>query len=88
MQLTKAYAEKFIALNDEDARLLAVKAIDLASRRVELKKKYFKKFSQRMEPIVVLTFFQLEHRLDLIIDLKVASELPAILVKTSRTSGQ
>ena len=47
-----------------------MKAIDLASRRVELKKKYFKKFSQRMEPIVVLTFFQLEHRLDLIIDLK------------------
>jgi hypothetical protein len=33
--------------------------------------------------LTVAKFLQLEHRLDLLVDLKIASELPALLIKAT-----
>jgi len=87
VQLIKSYADKFMTLNDADAKDMANKSFDLESRRVSLHKQYFKEFNKQMPATTVAKFFQLEHRLDLLIDLKLASELPALLVKPS-TTGQ
>jgi hypothetical protein len=81
IQLIKSYAEKFTNLSDGEARAMAEKSFDLDGRRVELKKKYFNEFTKHLPATTVAKFFQLEHRLDLLIGLKVASELPSLLVK-------
>jgi hypothetical protein len=86
VKLIKSYADKFMTMTDADAKDLSSKAFDFESRRVDLKKKYFKEFNQKMPATTVAKFFQLEHRLDLLIDLKLASELPSLLVKPASTT--
>jgi hypothetical protein len=81
IQLIKSYAEKFNTLTDAEAKTMAEKSFDLDARRVELKKKYFNEFTKQLPATTAAKFFQLEHRLDLLIGLKVASELPSLLVK-------
>ena len=81
VQLIKTYADKFSTITDADAKDLAEKSFTFESRRTDLKKKYFKEFNKQLPATTVAKFFQLEHRLDLLIDLKIASELPALLIK-------
>jgi hypothetical protein len=87
--LIKSYADKYTSMTDVDAKAMAEKAFDFESQRVDLKKKYFKEFNKQMPATTVARFFQLEHRLDLLMDLKLASELPPMLSKTgSGDTGQ
>lgn len=83
VQLIKAYADKFNTMTDADAKTLAEKQFAFESQRIDLRKKYFNEFNKQLPATTVAKFFQLEHRLDLLVDLKIASELPALLVKPS-----
>jgi hypothetical protein len=74
----KEYAEKYSALSDGDAKAMAERMLDCESRLTELKKTYFKKFDKVLPAFTVAKFFQLEHRLDLLVDMKVESSLPPI----------
>lgn len=88
IRLIKSYAEQFAALTDSEAKVMAQKALDLEGRRVELRKKYFAQFNQVLPGLTVAKFFQLEYRLDLLVNLRLASELPALLVRpTAETSN-
>jgi len=87
MQLVKSYADHWTTLTDAEARDLVQKSLALESRRADLKTKYFDGFSQVLPGLTVAKFFQLEHRLDLLVDLKVASELPSLLVRSAATPG-
>lgn len=82
VDLIKAYANKYDTMTDADAKSMSEKAFDLESRRVELRKKYFKEFSSKIPATVVARYFQLEHRLDLLVDLELASELPPLQKKS------
>ncbi len=84
VQLIKSYAEKYDSLTNADAKAMSEKAFDLESRRAQLRKKYFKEFNSKLPATTVARFFQLEHRLDLLVDLQLASELPPL----QRTSAQ
>ena len=86
VKLIKEYAEKFITMTDADAKSMAERMFDYESRRIDLKKKYFKEFNKVLPALTVVKFFQLEHRLDLLVDLKVAADLPSLLVRPN--SGQ
>jgi hypothetical protein len=86
--LAKQYSEKFGSIHNEDATSLTLKALDLQSRRVALKKKYFSKFSKATTPLTAAKFFQLENRLELLLNLKIASELPALLVQRSPATAE
>jgi hypothetical protein len=77
----KIYSDKWATLNDAEARELAEKSLDLESRMAELRKKYFVNFIKVLPGVVVAKFFQVEYRLDLLVDLKIASELPALLAR-------
>ena len=81
VELIKSYAQKYTTLTDADAKQLAEQSFDLEQRRVDLKKKYFKEFNKQLPGTTVAKFFQLEHRLDLLIDVAIASQLPALLAK-------
>jgi len=83
VELIKTYADRFNTMTDADAKELAEKQFSFESQRTDLRRKYFREFNRELPATTVAKFFQLEHRLDLLIDLKIASELPALLVRPS-----
>jgi hypothetical protein len=74
----KEYSEKYPNLTDADAKAMAERMLDCERRLADLKKAYFKKFNEVLPAITVTTFFQLEHRIDLMMDMKVESSLPPL----------
>ena len=69
-------------MTDTDAKAMIDQSIDFESRRTDLKKKYAKEFQNAgLSSLTVAKFLQLEHRLDLIVDIHIASALPALLIK-------
>jgi hypothetical protein len=76
--LIKEYATSYTSLTDEQAQSLTQKALDYQEDRVDLEKKYFKEFSKVLSGVTVAKFFQLEHRLNLLVDLELAAHLPAV----------
>jgi len=52
--------------------------LDYESRIAVLKKKYFNKFNKVLPAFTVTKFFQLDHRIDLMIDMKVEASLPLL----------
>jgi hypothetical protein len=81
VRVIQEYADKYASLGDADVKAMAETMFDYNARLVKLKKKYFKEFNKVLPPLTVVKFFQLEHRLDLLVDLKLASELPFLLVR-------
>ena len=74
----KEYAHKYSSLTDADAKAMSQQMFDCDSRLAELKKAYFKKFNKMLPAYTVTKFFQLEHRIDLLMDMKVESSLPLL----------
>ena len=75
----KEYAEKYSTLTDADAKSMAERMFDCDSRLAALKKTYFKRFNKVLPALTVTKFFQLEHRIDLLVDMKVESSLPPLI---------
>lgn len=74
----KEYAAKYPTLSDADAKAMAERMFDCDSSLAALKKKYFRKFNAVLPALTVTKFFQLEHRIDLLMDMKVESSLPPL----------
>jgi len=88
IQVIKNYSDKWTTLTDAEAKELAEKSLDLESRRTAIRKKYFANFNKVLPGVIVAKFFQLEYRLDLLVDLKIASELPALLARPPATPSE
>ena len=87
--LIKSYADKFNTMTDADAKGLLEKSLDFEAQRVQLKKKYVSEFEKgKLSSLVIAKFFQLEYRLNLVLDLKLAAELPSLLVKPAASAKQ
>lgn len=78
VSVIRKYSEKYVSLTDDDVKTMVQEMFDYDSQLTALKRKYFKKFEKVISPYTVARFFQLEHRLDLIMDVKVESSLPAL----------
>jgi hypothetical protein len=79
--LIKTYAEKFGSLTDADAKTMIDQSLSFESSRADLRKKYASEFlNAGLTPLTVAKFLQLEHRLDLLVDLEIASQLPPMLI--------
>ena len=74
----KEYAQKFPNLSDDEAKDMATRIFECDSRLAELKKVYFKKFNKVLLALTVTKFFQLEHRIDLVTDVRMESSLPPL----------
>jgi len=86
--LIKSYADKFGSMTDADAKSMIDQSLDFESRRTDVKKKYAKEFQKAgLSSLTVAKFLQLEHRLDLVIDVQIASELPSLLIKPASQSS-
>lgn len=70
------YAAHYEKLTDADAERLAAKALDLEARRQAAKAKSFQRIKAALSPRSALRFLQVEHQLQLIIDLQISASLP------------
>ncbi len=76
--LLKDYAEHLDKISPAKAKELAEKSFALEQQRTDLKRKYFKEFEKVMPANRVAKFFQVDNRLDLLINLRIASMVPLI----------
>jgi hypothetical protein len=74
----KEYIRKYSSLTDADAKAMAEQMFECDSRLAALKKKYFKKFNKVIPALTVTKFFQLDRRIDLLMDMEVESSLPPL----------
>jgi len=77
--VVKEYAEKYMTMTDADAKAMAERMFDYDLRVTKLKKRYFKTFNRVLPALTVTKFFQLERRLDLVIDVKLEASLPPLV---------
>jgi hypothetical protein len=74
----KEYTEKDSNLSDAEAKSMAERMFEYDSRLAALKKKYFKKFNRVLPALAVTKFFQVDRRIDLLVDMNVESSLPPL----------
>jgi hypothetical protein len=74
--LIAEYAANYDALTDEVAARVAAKAIDLEARRHAAKARCYEKVKAALSPRTALRFVQVEHQLQLVIDLQISASLP------------
>lgn len=74
----KEYTQKYPNLTDAQAKEMTDQMFYCESRLAELKKKYYKKLNKVLPALTVTKFFQLEHRVDLMMDMQVEASLPPL----------
>ena len=74
--LIRDYAAAYGTLTDEKAAALATKALELETRRNAAKAKVYERVKAALSPRTALRFLQVEHQLQLLIDLQIAAALP------------
>jgi len=78
VQVIKDYALNYDNLTDAKADELVTKSADILGLRLDLQKKYYQIFREKLGALKAAKFTQVEHQLLLIIDLQIASSLPVI----------
>jgi hypothetical protein len=74
--LMKEYANEYGSLTDDQADSLIRRWLDSDIAAFELRRKYLPIFRKVLGGKVTATFFQLEHRINAMIDLQLTSQLP------------
>jgi Spy/CpxP family protein refolding chaperone len=82
----KEYAINYEKMTDKKAEELIKNSLKFQEDRVSLNKKYYNKFAKVLTPITAAKYMQLENQIQLIMDLKIASELPMIKKPVSKTT--
>jgi hypothetical protein len=72
------YAKGYSTMTDAVAQALATRALDLEAKRHAVKAKYHDRFAKALSPRTSLRFLQVEHQLQLIIDLQISAALPIV----------
>jgi hypothetical protein len=74
--MIRDYAASFDTLTDATAEKLAARAIDLQARRSAATARCYEEVKKALSARTALRFLQVEHQLQLLIDLQIASALP------------
>ena len=85
-KIVKGYADNFASLTNRQAKGLVEGMFAWEFRRTQLRKTYFAEFAKATSVLTAAKFFQVEHRLDLLVDLVIASEVPGLFLRTAEES--
>ena len=72
------YSDNYENLTDEKALELLDEHLDVQKDKVALKKKYVKKFKKVLTPKKLVLFYQAENKLDAVIMMELAKEVPLV----------
>jgi hypothetical protein len=70
------YASNYSKMTDAIADKLASRALDLEARRHAVKARCYERVKAALSPQTALRFLQVEHQLQLLIDLQISASLP------------
>jgi len=70
------YAASFESMDGATARRLLDEALEYETKMLKLKKKYVKKFRKILPDVKVTRYFQLENKLDALVDFDMAGQIP------------
>jgi hypothetical protein len=76
--LIKEYASNYDNISDKEVQSLADRAFALQKKRIDLRQQYFKKISKAVSPKSAARFAQVEDRIDLLLNLQLASSMPMV----------
>ncbi len=76
LALVQNYSENYSNLTNELADQLATKLLDIEQKRTELKRQYYGKFKNALDPMTAIRFLQVENQLEKMMDLQISSQLP------------
>jgi hypothetical protein len=76
--MVKDYTAKYENMTNQVADDLANRALDFEKQRNELKRTYYKRFKDALDPVVAARFLQVENQIERLIDLQISSELPVV----------
>jgi hypothetical protein len=74
----RLYADNYSALSDEVATKIAMGMMDVETRRVELRRHFFQRFSQILGAKEAARWLQVEAQLEKVIDLQILASLPIV----------
>jgi len=77
-QLIKEYAQNWGTVTDEQALLYTRRALDIDQSVIQLRQKYVPIVNQVLPGKKTATFFQLDRRIGLLIDVQLASQIPLV----------
>ncbi|TNF72108.1 MAG: hypothetical protein EP299_10265 [Acidobacteria bacterium] len=78
IKLIKEYSGLYSNISDEKALELGKRWLDRLTEREKLRREYFGKFAEALSPAQALKVMQIENRLELLIDMQIAKELPMV----------
>jgi hypothetical protein len=78
VQLILDYAEHFEAMTDERAADMLDEFLSIQKTTLKIQTKYVKRFRKIMPPKKVTRYFQLENKLDAMIDAEMAAQIPLV----------
>lgn len=76
--LLKDYMQSHKTLDDAKAKEIAQRVFDVDQMTLDLRKKYFEELLRVVSPKTAARFLQIERRLQQLVDVQLASELPEI----------
>jgi hypothetical protein len=76
LALIKAYIDDYDTLTDAQATELLNRRFNIQKQRAALDEKYRKRFETALSPKRLVRFYQIEHQLQLLIELQATSSLP------------
>ncbi|NHZ73362.1 MAG: hypothetical protein GWP16_02695 [Nitrospirae bacterium] len=78
VSLISDYSENFDTMTDEIAQGMLKEFIGIQQAELDVTRKYLKRFQKILPANKVARFFQLENKLDTVIDFELASEIPLV----------
>jgi hypothetical protein len=78
VKVIRELANEFETLDDERAEEMLREVLDFQAERIMLRKSYVKKFNKVIPPKKTVRFFQIDSKLDTIIDFALAKEIPLV----------
>jgi hypothetical protein len=78
LAIIQEYATNFLTMTNEKADELAQRVMALDDQKMALRRKYYDLMKKSLPAILVVRFFQVENQIQLLVDLKIASNLPII----------
>jgi hypothetical protein len=76
--IIKDFAEHYETLSDEKADQLWINAMAFSQEKLKLKKQYYSKFKKILPTGKAARFFQVENKIETMIDAELALEIPLI----------
>jgi len=78
IELIKKYTDTYKGMTDDVANMLITEAMDIDQHQLDLHKKYFEEFKDELGGKVAAKFRMVDNRINLMINLQIAINIPVI----------